>query len=131
MNEDFKSKWRSTDSGFAKTPDGTYEVTIHDVKLTTTKQTGKPMFAWDFILPNNQHYFHNRVIDMDREFTLKFAKLDFENLGLNADDLDELELIFPKLIGCVVEIKIETKGTFQNCTVLGMIKPFSPDDVPF
>ena len=62
---------------------------------------------------------------------MKFAKLDFENLGLNADDLDALEAVFPKLVGCVVEIKIETKGTFQNCTVLGMIKVFNADDMPF
>lgn len=132
MSDDWKSKWKGAE-GFKKVDDGEYAVTVQNLEFKLTRETQKPMFSWDLVLPNGQHYFHNRVINPEKEITMAFAKEDFGALGMNADDIDDVIANLQSLIGARIMVEIKTKNGFQNCKVLELISRFDDEgnEVPF
>lgn len=132
MSDDWKSKWKTAE-GFKKVPDDEYVVTVQNLEYKLTRETQKPMFSWDLVLPNGQHYFHNRVINPEKEITMAFAREDFEALGMDASDFDALLENLQGLIGAKILVDIKTKNGFQNCKVLELISRFDNDgnEIPF
>ena len=128
----WKDKWKSAE-GFKKVDDGEYTAVIQNLEYKLTRETLKPMFSWDLVLPNGQHYFHNRVINEEKEITMAFAKEDFEALGMNADDIDDVIENLQSLIGAKITIDIKTKGGWQNCKVIALIARFDDEgnEIPF
>ena len=102
---------------FGNLPDGKYQVRVETCRLTETKEAKNPMLAWELTVVSPLHYekrkvFHNRVI-RDQE-SAKWAKQDFVNLGIQADTMTDLMDNLEKVLDCIIEIQLKTKGEFQN-----------------
>jgi len=129
--ENLNSLWKNTK--VVKIENGPHIVVIQSVELKETKKLPvRPMFAWDLVLPDNRHYFHNRVLGS--ETALYFAKQDFINLGLSEEVIDDLELLqqsLSKLVGFTIEIELKENNGFQNATIKQLISSFDEEEIPF
>lgn len=112
-------------------PDGKYQAKIETVRFTRTKTTDLPMFSWDMILVSQhagRHVFHNRVLrDAD---SMKWAKQEFTNLGLEANSISELTSKLDEILDAVIEIQLKTKGEYQNCYINKMVSKGFGHEVP-
>jgi hypothetical protein len=101
--------WDNTeaDDGFSPLPDKKYIAKVERCEFTRTKETDKPMFAWDFVIEDEEyegrHVFLNRVLQKGNKQSVKYAKSDFAKLGLTAATFKE----FIDSLGYVLDKKIE------------------------
>jgi Protein of unknown function (DUF669) len=106
----------STGNGFAPLENGVYRVRLGEVKATTARSSGAPMWSWMFETveaPKGRRLWTNTVLG-DTSFW-KIAEI-FDAFGVSTDtDTDEL-------IGCTVEVDVtqrvieagDKKGQMSN-----------------
>ena len=130
----FQDQWKNVKA--IKIDNGTHIVKVNSVEFKPTKKDPeKQMFAWDLVLKDNKHFYHNRVIS--NETSMYYAKQDFLNLGLDEETVDDIYLLLSKLtkfIGCTIEIDVKETNGFQNATIKSLIAKFEDADaeeIPF
>jgi len=105
-----KTAARSPEDRYAGLPDGDYEATIEEVRLSETASTQRPVVIWTLRIDGPQSagqvVHKNRVIT---EKTLTYLKEDLEKCGLTLDRLSDLEGSLPELTGRSVAFRKVTR----------------------
>jgi len=105
-----KTARRTLEDRYAGLPDGDYEATIEEVRLSETASTQRPVVIWTLRIDGPQGA--GRVVHKTRvitEKTLTYLKEDLEKCGLSLDRLSELEASLPELIGRAVAFRKVTR----------------------
>jgi hypothetical protein len=125
------------------TPDGIYQVYVDEVVMKETKESKEPMLAWKLKIINGKRegcfIFKNSVV---KDTTLGFIKTDLSICGLTLSKFSEIYLSLESLLRTQLEIKVVTKGEYQNIYFQkkldldeeGNLKDtdtVSDDDIPF
>jgi hypothetical protein len=135
----FDDQWRSaparaTDDRYAGLPDGDYDATIEEIRLSETTSTQRPVVIWTLRINGPQAagrvVYKNRVIT---ENTLTYLKEDLEKCGVSLDRLSELEANLPALTGRSVAFRKVTRPNGSDIYFSWRTKPApAPDEeLPF
>jgi hypothetical protein len=113
-------------------PDGTYDARIEAAAVTTTKNSGKPMLAYQLKIEGGEHdgrlLFNNRVIT---EKTLGWVKGDLHMLGIELEKFSHLARRAGELVGKRVSVTKSTDGQYSNVRFNGLLGGPVPSDAPF
>ena len=113
----FEEQWGKTparmpEDRYAGLPDGDYEATIEEARLSETASTQRPVVIWTLRIEGphgaGRVIYKSRVIT---ENTLTYLKEDLEKCGLSLDRLSELEASLPELAGRAVTMRKVTRPT--------------------
>jgi hypothetical protein len=133
VNDLWKSEPTPEVSSGGELPDGKYTVKVNACVEKETKETGKPMIAWDMVVVEGQpyarkHVFMNRVLDAERKESIGWAKSDFKKIGIDADALPDIQSCCTAALDRVIEIQVKTRGEYTNVYVNKMV---DVADTPF
>lgn len=122
----------------AAIPDGMYTAEITECAVQESKKDGSPYLFWALRITEGQQVGRvvKRFNQLATEQNFGFLKADLAAAGMQLANLPDLPDVCGDLIGRIVEIKLATKGTYQNCYIRGLVLPNTPagvsnDDVPF
>jgi len=105
--------WEGTD-----VPDGKYTVQVSTCVLKETQKTGKPMIAWDLVIQTRgfegRHLFLNRVLDRERPDSIKYARGDFQKIGIEVATPREFVNACEAALDKVIEVQVKTNGDYTN-----------------
>ncbi|ENH96705.1 hypothetical protein J416_09414 [Gracilibacillus halophilus YIM-C55.5] len=127
LDQGFDPKKDAVGGDFEELPDGLYDMILTDVKWQGPNEKGTEWLSFEFEVLNegyeNRKYFGNIFFSNEKMMQLNLkramksaAVLDVE---LDIDDFDDEEVLVEKIkegVGnqCMVELKTNKKGTFQN-----------------
>ena len=118
-------------------PDGSYQVNVEGVELTTAKSSGAPMLKWRLRIlgPSNINrvIYRNSVIDSKK---IPYIKKDLYACGLELSKFSDLVANLNRLLDVKLEITAKTNGDYQNVYFNRQIvqtetNSVSTDDIPF
>lgn len=116
-------------------PDGSYEVIIEEVRLTTTMRTGNPMIIWRLRIVSGpcegQSLSKIRVLS---EKTIEWAKEDLLRCGLALNRLSELEFRAPEMVGKEMSVFKRTRNGWVDVYFMKTMAAgagMDGDDLPF
>ena len=121
-------------------PDGMYTAEITECSIGESKKDGTPFLLWALRITDGKYAgrFVKRFnqIRIDRPETMGFLKADLAAAGMQLERLPDLPEACADLVGRILDIKLHTKGMYQNCYIRGLVLPNSAaavhdDDVPF
>lgn len=114
FDDDYKNA-EVEEKDFEPVPDGTYQVNIERVEITTTKNSHKPMLTWmlRILAPKCQGrvLYRNSVISAN---TIKYLKADLFACGLRLGKISDLPDNLSSLLDVKLEIFKKTKGDNEN-----------------
>ncbi len=105
-----KTARRTPEDRYAGLPDGDYEATIEEARLSETASTQRPVVVWTLRIDGP--HGAGRVVHKARvitEKTLTYLKEDLEKCGLSLDRLSELEASLPELTGRMIAFRKVTR----------------------
>lgn len=125
----------ANDSG--RLPDGMYQAEVVKCEVRESPKTGEPYLAWDLRVKDGQ--YAGRMIfrrNQLRDENMPYLKKDLAAAGLELKSLPELPEAAQDLAGRILDVKLVTKGPYQNCYIQGLVCPnnladVSDDDLPF
>lgn len=102
---------------FEELPDGTYPAIINAVKFTQTKNTGKPMFVWEFIIDggkfNGRKEWKNQVLNDPT--SMAYLRLDLKAFGIVDKEIELIEAKLDTLLDVQLDITIaKNEKGFRN-----------------
>lgn len=121
-----------------KLPDGMYQAEITSCGVVPSKSTGNPQLSWELRIVNGNYAGRTvrRFNQLTTEQNLMYLKKDLASAGMQLGSLPELPEAAQDLVGRILDVKLVTKGEYQNCYLKGLVLPnaaatVSDDDVPF
>lgn len=124
-------------------PEGKYVCRVEACRFTKTKETNKPMIAWELVIQDNANWagrklFLNRVLDIERPSSFEFAKTDFARIGLEkeAQTANTLKQALEKAINMRINVVVKRSSKdgkdYLNIYINSAAKEIFPDDdIPF
>jgi hypothetical protein len=124
-------------SDMATIPDGMYTAEIVECSVQESRKDGSPYLFWLLRITDGQYQgcTVKRFNQLATEQNLSFLKADLTAAGMTLTNLPDLPECAGDLVGRIVDVKLQTKGTYQNCYLKGLVLPntaanVSDDDVP-
>jgi len=121
-----------------KLPDGMYQAEIISCAVLPSKNTGEPYLLWELRIGTGNYTGRTirRFNQLRTDQNLWYLKKDLASAGMQLGSLPELPEAAQDLVGRILDIKLVTKGEYQNCYIQGLVCPnnlaaVSDDDVPF
>lgn len=128
----------------SKVPDGTYQVRLDKMYITESKSSGRLQTVLEFEVIAGTYAFRRvwKYAGMETVEQLDYLTNDLRRLGIEHFTWSTVETQFIKVVDKVYEIKLQTKGEFQNLYIVRALKneDFASDvakgndpddDVPF
>jgi hypothetical protein len=120
-----------------KLPDGMYQAEIVGCAVLPSKTTGEPYLSWELRIVSGNYVGRTirRFNQIRTEQNLMYLKKDLASAGMQLASLPELPEAAQDLVGRILDVKLVTKGDYQNCYIQGLVCPNNPgavsdDDVP-
>jgi hypothetical protein len=130
-----KTPARAQEDRYAGLPDGDYDATIEEARLSETTSTQRPVVIWTLRIDGphgaGRVIYKNRVIT---ENTLTYLKEDLEKCGLSLDRISDLESSLPQLSGRPIVFRKVTRTNGSDIYFSWSRPKAAPDpdsDLPF
>nr|WP_026681357.1 hypothetical protein [Priestia megaterium] len=131
LNEGFDPRTDSVGGDFEELPDGLYDAIFTDVKWQGPNEKGTEWLSFEFEIQNegyeNRKYFGNIFFSNEKMMQLNLKRAMKTAAVLDVDvtieDFEDEEVLVEALkagLGsqCMIELKTNKKGTFQNWTAM-------------
>lgn len=127
--KELESAWsEAEDRGdqFGDIPDGTYQVKITKATINKSQSSKRLQISWEFTiisgdLKNRKKFAHD---GLETKENMDYVKTRLARLGVDVEGtkLGDMPEILESVIGKTCEIKVKTRGDFQNAYVQKLIE---------
>lgn len=131
LNEGWDPKTDNVGGDFENLPDGMYDGILMDVKWMGPNDKGTEWLAFEFEIQNEgyegQKYFANIFFSNEKMMKLNLKRAmktaSVLDVDIDIDDFEDEQVLVEKLkegvgASCMIELKTNKKGTFQNFDVM-------------
>jgi hypothetical protein len=112
-------------------PDGYYDTTVEEVRLSKTPRTGNPMVIWKLRVTAGEH--EGRALTKTvvvTQKTVHFLKSDLERCGLHLEKLSDLAAHLVEMFGLRINVLKKTKDQWTDVYFV-RVEHEQPDTMPF
>ena len=140
----YDADWQNAEvkkSEFTPLLDGKYQVTIDVARIEENKEYGSLWLVWELSVVEGQYERHKifKRARLDEPERLSWVKTDFHRLGIELQNLSEIEEALPHVLDIIAEVQLKTTKpntegkTYQNCYINRRVdnQVSDCDSVPF